>query len=48
MECPSCNKTMELITPNNSENYYKCPFCGIEESEEDAVDRLSEEMEEHR
>ena len=39
MKCPDCKKEMELVVPNNSENYYKCPFCGLEEAEEDDVQR---------
>ena len=38
MKCPDCYKEMELIIPNNTENYYKCHFCGVELSEDEAKD----------
>jgi len=34
--CPDCKIKMELIIPNNAENYYKCPRCLIEINQEDA------------
>lgn len=30
MICPDCKCVMELIVPDDSEDYYKCPKCGIE------------------
>jgi predicted RNA-binding Zn-ribbon protein involved in translation (DUF1610 family) len=32
--CSDCKVEMEFIVPNNSENYYKCPKCGVELAED--------------
>jgi len=34
--CPDCKIEMEFIIPNNMENYYKCPRCCQELTEEEA------------
>ncbi len=36
--CPDCKVEMEYITPDDSENYYKCPKCREEFTEEDRSD----------
>jgi tRNA(Ile2) C34 agmatinyltransferase TiaS len=34
--CPDCKVEMELIIPDDSENYYRCPKCNMEINQEDA------------
>ncbi len=34
--CPDCKVEMELIVPDDNENYYKCPKCRMEIAQEDA------------
>jgi Zn-finger nucleic acid-binding protein len=33
--CPDCKIAMELVVPDDNENYYKCPKCRMEIAEED-------------
>jgi Zn-finger nucleic acid-binding protein len=35
MFCPDCKIEMEFIVPDDSENYYKCPKCKLELTEDD-------------
>jgi len=37
MNCPDCKIPMELIIPDDSENYYKCHKCGVEIAEGEEV-----------
>ena len=36
MRCPDCKIEMELVVPDDSENYYKCPRCMMEITEGEA------------
>jgi DNA-directed RNA polymerase subunit M/transcription elongation factor TFIIS len=33
--CPDCKIEMERIVPDDNENYYKCPKCRYEITEEE-------------
>jgi hypothetical protein len=33
MKYPDCKKEMELVVPDDSENYWKCPLCRLEITE---------------
>lgn len=33
--CPDCGGYMDFLIPDDSENYYKCPKCKLEISEDD-------------
>ena len=36
MKCPDCKIEMELVIPDDNENYYKCPRCSMEEPVDDS------------